>query len=339
MNEMPDYLKNELNTLKKRLSEAEELYEKETDAELGKLAKEEIKELKQQVRKLQVRKVQPDTGSSQVSTRDMEHRLKLASSDGKAGGNAILEIRAGAGGNEAGLFAAVLYRMYQKYAEKKGWKVKEISRSEGGLGNIKEVIAEVLMAPIKARPFPVGRAPESPYQTLKLESGVHRVQRVPVTESGGRIHTSTASVAILSQVSDVEVDINPKDLRVDTFRSSGKGGQNVNKLETAVRITHMPSGTVVECQEERNQQQNRNRAMAVLRARLYDAKLRMQQKQRSEERRQQVGTMDRSEKIRTYNFPQNRVTDHRIKKSWGNLKDIIDGGLDPVIKSLRAKNF
>jgi len=314
--DIPDYLKPELEALKLRLKEAGELYEKETDPELKKLAKEEVVGLKAQITQLS-NPIRIPSGSNGASNSKGQ-----VSNQPVAG--AILEIRAGAGGNEAGLFAHELYRMYQKYSEGKGWKVKELSRNEGGIGNIKEIVAEI-------------RGKEDrPYNTLKHESGIHRVQRVPVTESGGRIHTSTVSVAILPEVSAVEIEVNPKDLKIDTFRSSGKGGQNVNKLETAVRITHVPTGTVVECQEERSQQQNKTRALAVLRSRLYEEKRLKDLEKRGKERKEQVGTMDRSEKIRTYNFPQNRITDHRVKKSWGNVKDVLDGNLDKIILTLQT---
>jgi len=235
----------------------------------------------------------------------------------------ILEIRAGAGGDEAGLFAAELLRMYQKFANSQGWKFRVLSTTTGGLGNLKQATAEIT--------DPSGR---DIFKLLKNESGVHRVQRVPKTEKSGRIHTSTATVAILPRVpSGFKVEINPKDLKIETFRASAPGGQHMQKSETAVRITHLPTGIVVSCQDERSQKQNKEKAMEILRSRLFQ----MMQKQRKsrvdELRREQIGTAGREEKIRTYNFPQNRVTDHRLKKSWHNLKEILGGHLEPILKA------
>lgn len=236
---------------------------------------------------------------------------------------AILEIRAGTGGDEAGLFAADLYRMYTRFAKSRGWKAIEHDRSKGGIGNIKTVTAEV-----------VG---EDVFDLLRHESGVHRVQRVPKTEKGGRIHTSTATVAILPKISPTEVEINPGDLKTETFRASSHGGQHVQKVETAIRITHLPTGTIATCQDERSQLQNKAKAMEILRSRLYQMMQKQQKSRVDELRREQVGTAERPEKIRTYNFPQNRITDHRIKKSWGNLESILDGNLKPVIKAIQGK--
>jgi len=232
----------------------------------------------------------------------------------------IVEIRAGAGGDEAALFAADLFRMYTRYAEAKGWQVDVIDSSQSGIGGFKEIIFEV-----KGR---------GAYSRLKYERGVHRVQRVPITEAGGRIHTSTATVAVLPEAEEVEVEITPDDLRVDTFRSSGHGGQSVNKVATAVRITHLPTGIVATCQDERSQLRNRTRAMAVLRARLLDREQRRQEEKLARERRSQVGTGERSEKIRTYNFPQGRVSDHRIGLTLHKLESILEGELDPLIDAL-----
>ena len=230
----------------------------------------------------------------------------------------IMEIRAGAGGEEAALFAANLFQMYSRFAEKQDWSINIIGKNSSDLGGYKEIIFE-----IKGKEI---------YSKLKQEAGVHRVQRIPTTEKSGRVHTSTVSVAVLPIANETEININPKDLRVDVLRSSGPGGQNVNKIESAVRITHLPTGLVVNCQDGRSQQHNKEKAMQVLRSRLLAKKKEMELGERSAERREQIGTADRSEKIRTYNFPQNRITDHRIKKSWHNLDKIIDGDLNPIIK-------
>jgi peptide chain release factor 1 len=242
--------------------------------------------------------------------------------DPKAEKDVIVEIRAGAGGDEAGLFAADLYRMYTRYAEKQGWATHLISFNETGIGGFKEIVFGVQ-----------GRGA---YSRLKYESGVHRVQRVPVTEASGRIHTSTATVAVLSEVDEVEIEINPDDLRIDVFRSQGHGGQSVNTTDSAVRLTHLPTGMVVTCQDERSQLQNRARALSVLRARLYDMEERKRLEEISQTRRSQVGTGERSEKIRTYNFPQNRVTDHRIGLTIHRLAGVLEGDIDAFIDELIA---
>lgn len=234
--------------------------------------------------------------------------------------NVFLEIRAGTGGEEAALFAGDLLRMYLRYAEKKGWEVEILDESRSDLGGYKEVVLRV-----KGR---------NSGTYLKYERGVHRVQRVPVTESGGRIHTSTATVAVLPELKDVDVFIDPKEIRIDTYRASGAGGQYVNKTESAVRITHIPTGIVVTCQSERSQLQNRERAMMVLRAKLYELARREQEEKLSSQRKSQIGTAERSEKIRTYNFPQNRVTDHRINLTVYNLQAVLDGELDLIIPKL-----
>jgi len=232
----------------------------------------------------------------------------------------IVEIRAGAGGDEAGIFAADLYRMYTRYAELSRWKTDLLSFHDTGVGGYKEVIFE-----IKGK---------GAYSRFKYESGVHRVQRVPLTEAQGRIHTSTATVAVLPKVEDVEIEIDPGDLNIDVYMSSGPGGQHMQKNATAVRITHRPTGLVVSCESERSQTQNRERALAVLRARLYEAELRRQMEERGEERRLQVGSGERSEKIRTYNYPQNRITDHRIGLTLYRLESIVNGDLDEIIDEL-----
>ncbi|MDH7515277.1 MAG: peptide chain release factor 1, partial [Bacteroidota bacterium] len=249
-------------------------------------------------------------------------KLLLVPRDPNDNRDAIVEIRAGTGGEEAALFAADLYRMYIRYAERRKWKQELISISEAEAGGMKEVV--------------FGLSGDDVYGTMKYESGVHRVQRVPLTEASGRIHTSAATVAVLPEVEDIDVRINEEDVRVDIFRSGGKGGQNVNKVETAVRLTHLPTGIVVTCQEERSQLKNRQKAFKVLRARLYEKTLREQQTHLSEVRRLMVRSGDRSEKIRTYNFPQNRLTDHRIGLTMYNLSDIIDGDLDELIERLKT---
>jgi peptide chain release factor 1 len=253
----------------------------------------------------------------------LEERIKflLLPKDPNDNKDIIMEIRAGTGGEEAALFAGDLFRMYTRFAERKGWKVELMDISDTERGGIKEAV------------FSIGG--ESIYGNLKFESGVHRVQRVPETEANGRVHTSAASVAVLPEAEDVQIDINQNDLRIDIFRSGGAGGQNVNKVETAVRITHIPTGIVVQCQDERSQLKNRQKAMKVLRARLYDMKLKEQNAELSAQRKSMVGSGDRSDKIRTYNFPQNRVTDHRIGLTLYNLSNIIEGELDELIEQLK----
>jgi len=249
-----------------------------------------------------------------------ELKLALLPKDPNDGKDVIMEIRAGAGGDEAGLFAADLFRMYSRYAQSKGWEIDIINSSESGIGGFKEIIFE-----IKGK---------GAFSRLKYERGVHRVQRVPVTESSGRIHTSTATVAVLPEADEVELSINPNDLKVDFYHSRGAGGQNVNKVATAVRITHLPTGIVTMCQDERSQLRNRTKAMSVLRARLLDIEQNKQEEEITRQRRSQVGTGDRAEKIRTYNFPQDRVTDHRIGLTTRNLSRIMEGELDELIDAL-----
>ena len=253
---------------------------------------------------------------------DLEGQLKqlLLPRDPNDEKDVIIEIRAGAGGEEAALFAADLFRMYTHYAERHRWKIDLMSASDSEKGGFKEVIVE-------------GKG-RGVYSAFKFESGVHRVQRVPETEAQGRIHTSTATVAVMPEAEEVEVDINPADLRIDVYRSTGHGGQSVNTTDSAVRITHLPTGLVVTCQDEKSQLKNRHKAMAVLRARLFDIELRRRQTEASDERRAQVGTGDRSEKVRTYNYPQDRVTDHRINLTLYHLDRIIEGELDEVIQPL-----
>lgn len=255
----------------------------------------------------------------------LEQRLKvlLVPRDPRDEKNVIFEVRAGAGGEEAGIFAADLFRMYTRYAEKRGWKTEILSSNPTGVGGYKEVVFEV--------------RGKGAYSRLKFESGVHRVQRVPLTESAGRIHTSTATVAVLAEMDEVEISVPERDIKIDTYRASSAGGQNVQKNATAIRLTHLPTGLVVTCEDERSLTQNRQRAMSILRARLYEQELEKRQRTEAAERRQQVGSGERSEKIRTYNFPQSRVTDHRLGKSVFNLPAVLDGDLDDFIDELVAR--
>jgi peptide chain release factor 1 len=261
------------------------------------------------------------TGEERLADLEQKVKIALLPKDAADEKSAILEIRAGTGGDEAALFAGDLFRMYQRYAEGRGWRVEILSASEGTMGGFKEIIAEVVGRGVFAR--------------LKFESGAHRVQRVPNTETQGRIHTSAATVAVLPEAEDVDIDINDADLKIDTMRAQGSGGQHVNKTESAIRITHMPSGIVVFVQDERSQHKNRARAMALLRAKLYDTERQKLDAERAADRRSQVGSGDRSERIRTYNFPQGRLTDHRINLTLYKLEKIITGeALDEVIDAL-----
>ena len=255
----------------------------------------------------------------------LDERLKalLLPRDPNDERNTVLEIRAGTGGDEAGLFAAELFRMYTRYAERHGWRVEVLSSSPTGIGGLKEVIALV--------------QGEGAYSRLKIEGGVHRVQRVPVTETQGRIHTSAVTVAVLPEAEDVEIDLPEKDLRIDVFRSSGPGGQSVNTTDSAVRVTHLPTGLVVTCQDEKSQHKNKAKALKILRARLLDRARQDQQATIAANRRAMVGSGDRSEKIRTYNFPQSRITDHRINLTLHQLDRVLDGDLDPVVDALATK--
>ncbi|MCK4449982.1 MAG: peptide chain release factor 1 [Anaerolineae bacterium] len=290
------------------LSETRPLLEGEEGEEMLNLVQEEIARLE---------------GRSEALLDEL--KMMLLPKDARDDRNVIMEIRAGAGGNEAGLFASDLYRMYNKYAENHGWATELLSLNETGIGGFKEVIFAVK-----------GRASSSPYSRLKYESGVHRVQRVPITESSGRIHTSTATVAVLPEVDEVEVEIDPSDLRIDVYGSSGPGGQHMQKSATAVRITHLPTGIVASCESQRSQFQNRARALAILRARMYEQEEQKRLAEMGAVRRSQVGTGERAEKIRTYNFPQNRVTDHRIGLTSHRLEDVLEGKIDQFIEELAA---
>jgi peptide chain release factor 1 len=256
---------------------------------------------------------------------NLEDQLKrmLLPSDPRDRRNVIVEIRAGTGGDEATIFAADLFRMYTHYAERKGWESEILSKNDTGVGGFKEIVFIV--------------KGKGAFSRLKYESGVHRVQRVPITESQGRIHTSTATVAVMAEADEVEIKIPDKDVKMDVYRSAGAGGQSVQKNSTAVRLTHLPTGMVVQCQDERSQLQNRMRAMSILRARLYEIAIREKQEKEDADRRAQVGTGERSEKIRTYNFPQSRVTDHRIGLKKPNLLSVLDGELDAIIDELATK--
>lgn len=279
------------------------LAREEADEELRALAKEEAAKL--------------EADESRLLE---ELRVSLLPKDPRDDKDVFVEIRAGTGGDEAALFAADLYRMYTRYAEDKGWQVELVDENRTGLKGFKEVVFEI--------------RGKGAFSRMKYESGVHRVQRVPVTEAQGRVHTSTATVAVLAEVDEVEVDIKQDDLKIDIFHASGHGGQNVQKVATAVRITHLPTGLVVTCQDQRSQLQNKIRAMNVLRARLYEIEIEKREREVTESRRSQVGSGERAEKIRTYNFPQDRMTDHRIGMSLHNLPKILDGDLDPVIDAL-----
>ncbi len=291
--------------VQKSLAETRAMLDDKLDAEMTALARQEIASLE-----------------AKLDALTEELRIILLPKDPNDEKDIIVEIRAGTGGDEAALFAADLFRMYSRYAQARGWKIDVISLSEGAGGGFKEIIFE-----IKGR---------GAFSRLKYERGVHRVQRVPVTEASGRIHTSTATVAVLPKAEEVDIHINPDDLRIDVFHSGGAGGQNVNKVATAIRVTHLPTGMVVICQDERSQLQNKVKALSVLRTRMLDIERRKQEEQIISDRRLQVGTGERAEKIRTYNFPQDRVSDHRINTTLHNLPRIMDGALDELVDALTS---
>ncbi|MBI4573878.1 MAG: peptide chain release factor 1 [candidate division NC10 bacterium] len=293
--------------LLRELEEARALLRETIDPEMRALAEAELKDL-----------------AARQEALEASLQLRLLPKDPADERNTILEIRAGAGGEEAGLFAAELLRMYTRHAEQQRWKVEMLSSNITGIGGVKEAILTV-----------EGRGA---YRRLKYESGVHRVQRVPATEAGGRIHTSTVTVAVLPEAQEVDIQINPSDLRIDVFRSTGPGGQSVNTTDSAVRITHLPTGLVVTCQDEKSQLKNKAKALKVLRARLYDIELRRRKEAIDRDRRNQVGTGERAEKVRTYNFPQNRVTDHRIGLTLHNLSAVLEGDLQELIQALAAQD-
>ncbi len=300
------------------------IVEKYREYKKVKLAEEEAKQmlndggLDKDFRELVENELEESRDTLRVISDDL--RVLLLPKDPNDDKNVIVEIRGGAGGEEAALFSGVLYRMYSMYAESKGWKTEILSSNETGLGGYKEISFMI--------------SGEGAYSRLKYESGVHRVQRVPETEAQGRIHTSTVTVAVLPEADDVEIEINPADLQIDTYRAGGAGGQHVNKTESAIRITHIPTGLVVECQDERSQYKNKDKAMKVLRSRLLEAKIEEQQSAVAQERKSQVGTGDRSERIRTYNYPQGRLTDHRIGLTLYRLEDCLNGNIDEIIDAL-----
>lgn len=297
----------EVNELIRKKQDAEELLENSDEDDMRELAEEEIQSLTEDIEGI-----------------GEEIKILMVSDHSEDKRNVFLEIRAGAGGNEASLFASDLLRMYTRIAERKGWKAEIISTTYSAIGGIKEIILYI--------------KGENVNKYLKFESGVHRVQRVPITESSGRIHTSTVTVAVMPEVEDVEVDLNPKDIRIDTFRASGAGGQHVNRTESAIRITHIPTNIVVSCQDEKSQHKNKDKALKVLKSRLYEYEKEKRDDDIASERKSQIGSGERSEKIRTYNFPQSRVTDHRITGQNYNVETVIDGYTDEMIRLLSERH-
>ncbi|MFN3301681.1 MAG: peptide chain release factor 1 [Patescibacteria group bacterium] len=290
-----------LEEIKKEIDETKKILKEDRDEELIILAKTELARLKKEKEKLEL-----------ILNKETKNDKKK---------NVIMEIRAGTGGEEAALFAADLFRMYSKFAEKQGWQTELLSTNRTGIGGFKEVIFKI--------------SGENVWSKLKNEAGVHRVQRIPITEKSGRIHTSTASVAVLPEATETEIEIKPEDLKIETFRSSGKGGQNVQKVETAVRLTHLPTGLVVSCQEERSQARNKEKALKILRSRLLAMEKEKKEKEITEIRKSQIKRAERADKIRTYNFPQNRITDHRLNKSWYDLQNIMDGNLEEIVEEFQ----
>ncbi len=308
---------NELRPLVSKIKEINEAYKEineldsilkggEADKEFADLALKEKQAFSQKIQKIQGELLEA-----------------LKPKDPNDSKNVFLEVRAGAGGDEAALFASELLRMYSRFAQDKGWRVETMEANSTGLKGLKSAVLYISGGPV--------------YGWFKYEGGVHRVQRVPQTEASGRIHTSTVTVAVMPEAQEVDVDIRPEDLKIDTYRAGGAGGQNVNKVETAIRITHIPSGVVVQCQDERSQLKNKMKAMAMLRSKLYEEERQKQEEKVSQNRKVQVGTGDRSEKIRTYNFPQNRLTDHRLERSWHNLPVLMEGAIGPVLEALREE--
>lgn len=320
----PEVIANqsEWQKLMKEHADIQDLVEKYREYKKVSQAIEELKEMLDDKEMHDLAQMELDENREKLPKIEEELKLLLVPKDPNDDKNVIVEIRGGAGGEESSLFAGDLFRMYSMYAEKKRWKLDVVNLNETELGGIKEVTFII--------------SGKGAYSRLKFESGVHRVQRVPDTESSGRIHTSTATVAVLPEVSDVEIEINPSDLKIDTFRASGAGGQHVNKTESAIRITHIPTGVIVECQTERSQIQNRETALSMLRSKLYEAELEKQTREQSDARRSQVGSGDRSEKIRTYNFPQGRITDHRIGLSMYQVDSFLNGDIDEMIDALNA---
>lgn len=313
-------LSKELSNLKpldEKFQEFKKLLDEERDAQ-------ELIEISEEEEMQDLAREELDTLNDDIEELENEIKILMVSDHTEDSRNAFLEIRAGAGGNEASLFASDLLRMYTRIAERKHWKSEVISTTYSAIGGIKEIILYLKGVSVN--------------KYIKFESGVHRVQRVPVTESSGRIHTSTVTVAVMPEVDDVEVEINPKDIRIDTFRASGAGGQHVNRTDSAIRITHEPTGLVVSCQDEKSQHKNKDKAMKVLKSRLYELEMSKQQDEVASARKSQVGSGDRSEKIRTYNFPQSRVTDHRINGRNFNIETILDGGFDELVQLLTEQH-